>query len=528
MSRTAEGSEFSSDTKIETSDFNSESDMYMIPRRFSPDEGCEGLEIFQRYEMARFFRNLDEAEEGDGLDFYHKEFVMRRRKRFLECFRDRERYSGYDQTDAEIEERIYLHCHFRDREEFRALGWLSLDALHANAFFPEKRLRSSERVCHSQYVVPKKEVPRYATCSASQGALRLTDLAIDVTVEILRFLDMKDMAVLDRAMVNRNGRMAFLAAINLGKLCFEGSRGTFLLCSDWEGLVNMLSSACLRWLAIRGFGVRYMSVKVDVPSSLAFAVAKISPNLKCLHMNYDDDNNMYMEQLESFCPELEEVMLRNTNIEPYVRRGQVAVRLVRYDDDGHHAAYNIFCERARSKRNDWRRDPSQAKRFNWKRLMFTQALFRATCRNYTEIAKRLIKSEDCNVIAQNHIGETALMNSVLKCNIELVTLLLQRDASNIDAQCVATDVNTALSNCSHWSALMIACQHTFGIDGVASIALVEILIRNGANLDLKDTLGRTAFDILDATKLADSEKSRLKDVPRLLRHEMASRRLATL
>ena len=51
----------------------------------------------------------------------------------------------------------------------------------------------------------------------------------------------------------------------------------------------------------------------------------------------------------------------------------------------------------------------------------------------------------------------------------------------------------------------------------------ELVIRSGANLDLKDYHNKTAFDILneDGGNLSQEEKTRLKDLPRLIKQEQA-------
>jgi ankyrin repeat protein len=61
---------------------------------------------------------------------------------------------------------------------------------------------------------------------------------------------------------------------------------------------------------------------------------------------------------------------------------------------------------------------------------------------------------------------------------------------------------------------MVACH-----EGHPSI--VEMLIRRGASLDLKDKNEETAFDLLDhdCNGLSQEEKTRLKDLPRLLKQE---------
>ena len=53
-------------------------------------------------------------------------------------------------------------------------------------------------------------------------------------------------------------------------------------------------------------------------------------------------------------------------------------------------------------------------------------------------------------------------------------------------------------------------------------AVIELLIRSGANLDLKDNYNGTAFQILDEEDdLSQEEKTRLKDLPRFIKQEQA-------
>ena len=124
----------------------------------------------------------------------------------------------------------------------------------------------------------------------------------------------------------------------------------------------------------------------------------------------------------------------------------------------------------------------------------------------TEIIIRLIQSDECNVAAEDYYGWTTLIGAVKVGKIELVRLLLQKGASNIDSQPLVYHRITAL---------MHACEN-----GDASI--VELLIRNGATFDLKDNENRTAFEILEEVdSLSQAEKTRLKDLPRLVKQEQA-------
>ena len=63
---------------------------------------------------------------------------------------------------------------------------------------------------------------------------------------------------------------------------------------------------------------------------------------------------------------------------------------------------------------------------------------------------------------------------------------------------------------------MFACEY-------GHAAVIELLIRSGANLDLKDRKNKTAFQLLDEQGgvLSQAEKTRLKDLPRLIKQERA-------
>jgi len=257
-------------------------------------------------------------------------------------------------------------------------------------------------------------------------------------------------------------------------------------------------------LSLRKIAVIALSVKEDVPSSLAVAVARISPNLRYLHMNYDVDNNTYMEEVEGCCAELEEVKPRYTDVTARLsNQDTVMVELVLYDNYDH--GYGIFCERARLNKRDWHRDSSKGEKFGWRRLMYSRALMRAVNNNDTQVARRLIQSDECNVGAVAHNGYSALWWAGFHINTELARLLLQKDAINIDAQDIDGYKRTVL---------MRVCYN-------GDAAIIELLIRSGANLDHKDYHNKTAFDILDqyGRGLSQEEKTRLKDLPRLIKQQ---------
>ena len=139
--------------------------------------------------------------------------------------------------------------------------------------------------------------------------------------------------------------------------------------------------------------------------------------------------------------------------------------------------------------------------------MYSTALIWAADKNETQIARRLIQSDECNVGAVAYNGWSALSCAAFRNNIEVVRLLLQKDTSNIDAQHINGD---------KWTALMYACY-----SGNATI--IELLIRSGANLELKSRDNKTAFQILDQNggRLSQEDKTRLKDLPRLIKQEQA-------
>jgi len=124
---------------------------------------------------------------------------------------------------------------------------------------------------------------KYLTTSTTTttNASPLQDMSRDFFVLLARdWLDLKDVARLDSAMCFREGRVCLLEALRSGVVIYEGSKGEY----------DMLSVSCVRWLSLRGVGLRYLSVARNVPSSLAFAVARNSPTLKCLLVSYDVDN----------------------------------------------------------------------------------------------------------------------------------------------------------------------------------------------------------------------------------------------
>ena len=140
--------------------------------------------------------------------------------------------------------------------------------------------------------------------------------------------------------------------------------------------------------------------------------------------------------------------------------------------------------------------------------MYSTALIRAAYFNQAQRAMLLIQSDECNVGAVAYNGWSALYGAACyNNNIELARLLLQKDASNIDAQLMYDDKCTAL---------ITACCN-------GNAAMIELLIRSGANFDIKNSQNRTAFHYLDKRggHLSQEEKTRLKDLPKLIKQEQA-------
>jgi len=223
-------------------------------------------------------------------------------------------------------------------------------------------------------------------------------------------------------------------------------------------------------------------------------------------VNYDVDNGRYLEQLDTHCHGLEEVLIRLTNVESRVDQGTLVVEL------GQDASYDwIFCERPRlNPDEDWHREPAidtqrtQGRTFSWRRFLYNMA-FKASFDGNIDGTKHLIESDLCNVNAQNRSGETALFEAASNGHAEIVKLILQKDQSSIDIQTIVSKRTALMNGCG--------CGHA---------AVIELLIRSGANLDLKDKDNKTAFQLLDEVDdddLSQEEKTRLKNLPRLIRQE---------
>ena len=118
-----------------------------------------------------------------------------------------------------------------------------------------------------------------------------------------------------------------------------------------------------------------------------------------------------------------------------------------------------------------------AKLVNYKQSNGFTPLIIASYNGQTEIAKILLeKGADIN--AQDKSGNTALMGLCFKGNLELIKLFLANKESKI---------NINLVNFNNASALIFAA--TFG-----HIEIAKALLASGADKNLKDNTGKTAFN----------------------------------
>jgi len=326
--------------------------------------------------------------------------------------------------------------------------------------------------------------------SSADGFVNVTQLPRDFWARLMSvWLEKEDTARLDMAMSERRGRRALLEGLRSGLVCYEGSQGE----------KDQLSFLFLRWVKVRGVSLRALSPCHCVPSCLVYSVAMNSPDLKYLHMNYSLDNQQYLEQIETRCHKIREVGLRDTNLVAKLTGGNLVLDLVTQD------RLSVFCETPRLKESDWHREsPRDEKMFSWKRFLYSGALIEAAWTGDTPIAISCLQEDSCNVDATTAWGCTPLMLASQNGYTEIVKRILQKGTNSIDWQ----DLD------QKDTALMVACH-----EGHPSV--VELLIRRGANLDLKDKNEETAFDLLDhdCNGLSKEVKTRLKDLPRLLKQE---------
>jgi len=320
---------------------------------------------------------------------------------------------------------------------------------------------------------------------------RLTDMKRDMFYIIAGLLDLKDVCRLDESMVNRKGRAELSEAFDIGGLEYKGFVGDH----------RTLNRTCLQWLIKRKIGVRGLCTQSDVPSFLAFQVARNSPNLKNLNVMYDPDNSMQLSSLDKCCPLLEEVNIQSTKVVSFIdEHGKFVIQLKECQE----YPSKSFCETARLnacayKNSDWDRAPHDNK-FNWQRFIYSAALTDAASIDDTVSSHLLIRSALCNVSAVSSDSSTALKWSCYHRNLGLVRAILQIDTRNID-------VSSNYGNRS--TSLMWACLH-------GDAAIIELLLQNksASATTARNSSNLTAFQLLDkyGGTLSQEEKSRLKDI----------------
>jgi len=346
---------------------------------------------------------------------------------------------------------------------------------------------------------------------------------------------MKDAARFDSAMSDQTGRTIMLDAMRSGGVCYEGSKG---FCYE-------LGKKQMQWLALRGVSVRALSVRVGVPQSVVETVVSQSPGLLYLHVHYSDGISQLIETIQKRCFKLEEIMLRYTTISHCLSdQGELRISYVNSDRD------SLLCARPRLKIHSWLRSPDGAKAFGAKRLVLMSAL-RLSPPN-AELMKQILiedsnlsfESKDCSLcFMYNSIGCTALMTAAKHDSCELINLILQNAPDCINLVSLASPHEYNEDNFrslgppryvkrdyAGTTALMYACY-------LGHAAAIELLIRSGADVDLCNSYGESAFDLLDKfgidgarklvlphssknrVEMSLEEMMRLKDLPRLIQIE---------
>jgi len=339
-----------------------------------------------------------------------------------------------------------------------------------------------------------------------EGAKGLTKMPRDLWVTLMSvWLEKEDVARLDSAMSERRGRNAMLEVLRSEFVCYEGSKGE----------KDELSFDFLRWASLRSVSLRALIPMKDVPSALVCSVAMNSPDLEYLAMNYNPNNQMFLQHIETRCHKIVELMLRNTEvnfgcmIKPCdfsffgltfllgIDPSEVTVELV---EDGEDESCSTFSRVPRLKIDDWHREPGdEMTSFSWKRFLYSYALIKAANFGEKEIVEQLLVNDACDVNAQNFYGFTALMLAAMSGHQKIVALLLEKDSKSINCQ----DIKNGDT------ALILACKYFH--DGC--FEAIEHLIKRGANKDLKDRENLSAFDILESFSiLSDSEMAYLKNL----------------
>lgn len=113
------------------------------------------------------------------------------------------------------------------------------------------------------------------------------------------------------------------------------------------------------------------------------------------------------------------------------------------------------------------------------------ALFFAISNDHTEAAKMLIDA-GATLTNFNENGDSALVTAVSFNNTALIELILKKKPALLD-----------LMNPDKQTPLMKAAE-------VGSIETVKLLVKAGADLNLKDKFGRTAYDIAKESQNTES------------------------
>jgi ankyrin repeat protein len=112
---------------------------------------------------------------------------------------------------------------------------------------------------------------------------------------------------------------------------------------------------------------------------------------------------------------------------------------------------------------------------------------------YAEIVKILMAykadvNRESEVVGEHTaILNTPLMLATREGHADVVKLLVSDPSVNLDA----AGMHSAIPNCGGWTALMCACKNN-------QKEIADILIKNGADVDLKNIEGKSALDIAQA------------------------------
>ena len=200
---------------------------------------------------------------------------------------------------------------------------------------------------------------------------------------------------------------------------------------------NELDTEDLAWIYSHKIQITKLIVKSGVPSTLAIAVAKISPDLVTLYLNYDKDNLTLLEGLEEFCPKLESVTLLCTRLSwhwgGYFRQDFVVTLDETIDEDT--LLWNGAKPVALFGINKRRATLFTRPFISFDLWLFNGVLLRSLLDGYKETAKFVIKHRGASVNAQTwNNGATALSLASGSGYVDIVKLILSIDRASIDLQ----------------------------------------------------------------------------------------------